>query len=308
MTATFFVLGERVEQHPELFARVKAAGHEVEVHGYAHLRHPHVDESRGRSATSTGRSKLSAARRGGGFRGGISPTSRAEVARERGLEIVGWSTDTHDWRGDSAETMLDGLTLEHGGIVLAHDGISVGARRDTRARDGAAGADARREGARGGADAGSADGGLAGTDPGRESRVPSRGSAARVTALATQDALNEIAANAAELDRHPAFPHAAFRALKDAGALTPPPTRAEEWARVREVSKADGSVGRIFEGHLNALRAARNSRGSTPRIICSASGAPIPHRTRVRRQGSTATNSTGARCSAPARAVWTARS
>jgi hypothetical protein len=27
--------------------------------------------------------------------------------------------------------MLDALHLEHGGIVLAHDGISVGARRDT---------------------------------------------------------------------------------------------------------------------------------------------------------------------------------
>ena len=73
-----------------------------------------------------------------------------------------------------------------------------------------------------------------------------------MTALATQDVLNEIAANAAELDRNPAFPHAAFAALKEAGALTPPPDRAEEWARVRAVSKADGSVGRIFEGHLNA--------------------------------------------------------
>jgi alkylation response protein AidB-like acyl-CoA dehydrogenase len=73
-----------------------------------------------------------------------------------------------------------------------------------------------------------------------------------VTALATQDVLNEIAANAAELDRNPAFPHAAFAALKEAGALTPPPERADEWQRVRAVSTADGSVGRIFEGHLNA--------------------------------------------------------
>jgi hypothetical protein len=70
---------------------VKGAGHAVEVHGYEHLRHPHVTR----------------------------------------LDIVGWSTDTHDWRGDSAETMLDGLRLERGGIVLAHDGISVGAQRDS---------------------------------------------------------------------------------------------------------------------------------------------------------------------------------
>jgi hypothetical protein len=72
-----------------------------------------------------------------------------------------------------------------------------------------------------------------------------------VTALAVRDVLSEISANAAALDAQPAFPHAAFRALKDAGALTPPPTHAEEWGLVRRVAKADGSVGRIFEGHLN---------------------------------------------------------
>jgi hypothetical protein len=73
-----------------------------------------------------------------------------------------------------------------------------------------------------------------------------------VTALAVRDVLSEISANAAVLDAQPAFPHAAFQALKDAGALTPPPTHAEEWGLVRRVAKADGSVGRIFEGHLNA--------------------------------------------------------
>ena len=28
------------------------------------------------------------------------------IARERGLRIVGWDADTHDWRGDSAAAML----------------------------------------------------------------------------------------------------------------------------------------------------------------------------------------------------------
>ena len=73
-----------------------------------------------------------------------------------------------------------------------------------------------------------------------------------MTALAVRDVLDEIAANAAELDARPAFPHAAFAALREAGALIPPPTREEEWQLVRAVSQADGSVGRIFEGHYNA--------------------------------------------------------
>ena len=78
-----------------------------------------------------------------------------------------------------------------------------------------------------------------------------------MTALAVQDVLHEIAANAAALDTHPAFPHAAFAALKEAGALTPPATHADEWGLVREVAAADGSVGRIFEGHYNAVERLR---------------------------------------------------
>jgi alkylation response protein AidB-like acyl-CoA dehydrogenase len=73
-----------------------------------------------------------------------------------------------------------------------------------------------------------------------------------VTALAVRDVLDEIAGNAAALDQQPAFPHQAFVALGQAGALTPPPTREAEWRLVRDIAKADGSVGRIFEGHLNA--------------------------------------------------------
>lgn len=59
----------------------------------------------------------------------------------------------------------------------------------------------------------------------------------------------EIAANAARLDSNPAFPTEAMAALTK---LDTPPTRGEEWALVRRVAQADGSVGRIFEGHLNA--------------------------------------------------------
>jgi peptidoglycan/xylan/chitin deacetylase (PgdA/CDA1 family) len=45
---------------------------------------------------------------------------------------VGWSVDTHDWRGDRAEAMLAATSQDlcDGAIVLAHDGIGPGARRD----------------------------------------------------------------------------------------------------------------------------------------------------------------------------------
>ncbi|MDA0168370.1 hypothetical protein OJ998_04660 [Solirubrobacter taibaiensis] len=61
---------------------------------------------------------------------------------------------------------------------------------------------------------------------------------------------DEIAANAATLDASPEFPTAAMAALTK---LDTPDTRKDEWELVRRVAKADGSVGRIFEGHLNGV-------------------------------------------------------
>ena len=79
---------------------------------------------------------------------------------------------------------------------------------------------------------------------------------------AIEDALELIAASAADRDRAPAprFPTEAIEALKRAGALTfnaargagRPPAEAE-LGLVRRVARADGSVGRIFDGHLNAV-------------------------------------------------------
>ena len=55
----------------------------------------------------------------------------ARVAREYDLRLVGWTVDTHDWRGDTAEEMFDATREEivAGSIVLAHEGVGPGARR-----------------------------------------------------------------------------------------------------------------------------------------------------------------------------------
>jgi alkylation response protein AidB-like acyl-CoA dehydrogenase len=73
-------------------------------------------------------------------------------------------------------------------------------------------------------------------------------------------ALAAIAATAQELDREPRFPSEAFAALDEAGALeaTVGAARAEasvlaEWVLLRRVAAADASVGRILDGHLNAV-------------------------------------------------------
>jgi len=75
-------------------------------------------------------------------------------------------------------------------------------------------------------------------------------------------ALAEIAAGAEARDaaHEPRFPDDAFSLLDNAGVLAfnaipgeARPAAATELALVRQVAAADGSVGRIFDGHLNAI-------------------------------------------------------
>ncbi len=86
------------------------------------------------------------------------------------------------------------------------------------------------------------------------------------------EAVAAVAAGAQALDRSPRFPAEAFAALDAAGLtrmLDADPPR--EWAVVRAVARADGSVARILDGHLNAVE----------RLSV---GAPEPLRTREREQ------------------------
>lgn len=79
-----------------------------------------------------------------------------------------------------------------------------------------------------------------------------------------RDALTQIEDTAAARDENPAFPSEAFTRLAAAEALAlpaPAPVSgtgrrssfAEEWDTLRAVARADGSVGRIYDGHLNGV-------------------------------------------------------
>jgi alkylation response protein AidB-like acyl-CoA dehydrogenase len=89
---------------------------------------------------------------------------------------------------------------------------------------------------------------------------------------AVAPALARIAAQADALDRRPRFPREAFAALRATGMLAL--TLGDEHGRrqvsferelelLRAVSRADGSVGRILDGHLNAVERLSVSRPGT---------------------------------------------
>jgi alkylation response protein AidB-like acyl-CoA dehydrogenase len=85
---------------------------------------------------------------------------------------------------------------------------------------------------------------------------------ARPAPVPLETSLQAIAATAGDRDRDPTptFPEEAFTLLRDAGALAfnavdgrVRPPAAEELELVRAVARADASVGRIFDGHLNGV-------------------------------------------------------
>jgi alkylation response protein AidB-like acyl-CoA dehydrogenase len=78
--------------------------------------------------------------------------------------------------------------------------------------------------------------------------------------MSLDQALTAIGAAAAELDRAPCFPREAFFHLADAGALTATLGAIHEgasvrpgWDLLRQVAAVDASVGRILDGHQNAI-------------------------------------------------------
>jgi peptidoglycan-N-acetylglucosamine deacetylase len=133
--ATFFVLAPRAAAHPDLVARIAAEGHAIGLHAYAHVRHTELDAAAGDADTRHALGVLN----GLGVRPGLwrtpwgveAPWTR-DVAAAHDLRVIGWSADTHDWRGDSAEAMLAAIAdgIRPGAVVLAHDGLGPGARRD----------------------------------------------------------------------------------------------------------------------------------------------------------------------------------
>lgn len=88
------------------------------------------------------------------------------------------------------------------------------------------------------------------------------GAEVRASALDLETVTRRISEGAAKRDAHPGFPAHAFKDLAALGALAMPveisgtqrrAAFAEEWRVLRAIARADGSVGRILDGHLNGV-------------------------------------------------------
>jgi peptidoglycan/xylan/chitin deacetylase (PgdA/CDA1 family) len=132
--ATFFMVGERVLAQPELAHEVLAGGHDIQLHCHRHIRHTELSEAELQHDCEAALAALA----GVGVRPrlwrapwGVCTGATHRLADRFGLQLVHWSIDTHDWRGDRPQTMLAAARpqLAVGGAVLMHDALGPGARR-----------------------------------------------------------------------------------------------------------------------------------------------------------------------------------
>jgi peptidoglycan-N-acetylglucosamine deacetylase len=129
--ATFFCVGRRAVERPDLVRRILADGHTIGSHSDEH-RHPSELGVRSlRRSFDRGRHQLEdvVGRPVTLFRPptGLVTWTSAVVARQLGLRTWLWSVDPEDWRGGTRpEQVVDAASRARGGdIVLLHDAAEL---------------------------------------------------------------------------------------------------------------------------------------------------------------------------------------
>jgi peptidoglycan/xylan/chitin deacetylase (PgdA/CDA1 family) len=129
--ATFFVIGNLVEQHPNMVRRIERAGMAVENHSWDHPNTPPFNKlppkrlDREMSMTNDALAKVGI--RPELFRppGGNYDDKLVAIARDNDLRVVNWDVDPRDWAPDASAKEVTKAVLRDirpGSIVDLHDG------------------------------------------------------------------------------------------------------------------------------------------------------------------------------------------
>jgi peptidoglycan-N-acetylglucosamine deacetylase len=125
---TFFVLGQLVQEHPEIVQRAVAEGHEIANHSWDHkalnklaeggLRHELSDTS-AEITKATGKPVTL-------MRppyGATNPRLNRAIEKEYGMKVILWSVDPLDWKRPGPQVVSQRILKETqpGAIILSHD-------------------------------------------------------------------------------------------------------------------------------------------------------------------------------------------
>jgi len=125
---TFFVLGQLVQEHPEILQRAAAEGHEIGNHSWDHkalnklaeggLRHELADTS---SEITKAIGKPVTLMRPP--YGATNPRLNRAIEKEYGMKVILWSVDPLDWKRPGPQIVSQRILkgTQPGSIILSHD-------------------------------------------------------------------------------------------------------------------------------------------------------------------------------------------
>lgn len=133
VTATFFLTGRGVEDHPQSIKNIVAQGHEVANHSYSHPDFTTISSSRIKTElekTEAAVKKLTGKTTKPIFRAPFGATNSAvlKAVGDAGYtHTIHWDIDTVDWRGISKSQVLNKVVnnVQPGSIVLMHTGAGA---------------------------------------------------------------------------------------------------------------------------------------------------------------------------------------
>jgi peptidoglycan/xylan/chitin deacetylase (PgdA/CDA1 family) len=126
--ATFFLIGSKVQEQPELAARIAAEGHALGGHGFDH----HVITSMSRAELGVDLERCrTAIRRASGVDTRLFRPPKGEVSlasihgvHRHGYRLAHWSLTYSDYRCDGSDLLLERMVARpprSGEVVLLHD-------------------------------------------------------------------------------------------------------------------------------------------------------------------------------------------
>jgi peptidoglycan/xylan/chitin deacetylase (PgdA/CDA1 family) len=130
--ATFFVVAPRAASYPSITSSIRERGHDVAFHCVEHVRHDAMTHKEIEADVGSGLLALGRSVRYWRTPWGLITPATEEVANQHRLRLVGWTADTEDWRGGTPQEMLARIRgrVSPGAIVLMHDGVGPGAKRE----------------------------------------------------------------------------------------------------------------------------------------------------------------------------------
>jgi peptidoglycan/xylan/chitin deacetylase (PgdA/CDA1 family) len=131
VNATFFLVGKKAEQHPEIVKMIIEEGHEIGNHTYSHLHPYQISSFRAIEDIRNGKNIIESITNVPVifFRpphGAIRPSVLKEAHRLNQKTIL-WSISGHDWgKKANFKTIYNRIinNLHNGGIILFHDAPS----------------------------------------------------------------------------------------------------------------------------------------------------------------------------------------